>query len=156
MAVHVETRFWPIVYARLEGEVTEADVASMATAFDRVFARASTFATVADLRHVLGVAGAKERKAIADWLQTIEPQMKAYCVGSSNLMRSSLIRGALTAIYWIFTPPVPQQQPGRPDDATRWCAERLAEAGIDAEATARQLTEHIERLDDGARAALAK
>ncbi len=147
MSVTVDLGFWPFVYMRLEGELTASDVHEMRAAYDRVFARGESFVSLSDIRHVLGVPGAVERKLVADWMRDIEPEMQAHCLGSSNLMRSSLVRGALTAIYWVFTPPVPQQHPARVADSVTWCLARLDEGDVDGSAAAARLAAHVERLD---------
>lgn len=139
MPIDVVVAHAPLIYVRVHGEVRESDVAVAAAVFDRVFANAQTFTSFADIRDLRGIPGAAERKAIADWMRRIEPQMRRHCVGAGNLIRSSVVRGAMTAIYWLFEPPVPQHYPATLDEGLDWCVQRLADAGIDARTHATQL-----------------
>jgi len=132
MPIEVAEAHAPLIYVRVHGTVRDSDVAEAAAVFDRIFLRGEKFTSLADIRDLTGIPGAAERKAIADWMRRIEPEMKRHCVGAGNLMKSSVVRGAMTAIYWLFEPPVPQHYPATLEDGIDWCVQRLAAAGVDA------------------------
>lgn len=132
MPIDVVVESLPLVYVRVHGVVTVADVGLAAAEFDRIFARGTKITSLADTRKIDGIPGAAERRAIAEWMRRIEPEMRRSCVGSANLIGSSVVRGAMTAIYWLFEPPVPQYYPASLTDGLDWCVGQLASVGVDA------------------------
>ena len=47
-------------------------------------------------------------------------------VGSSTVVSNAAMRGVLTALYWLWTPPTAQHAARDLDDAVTWCLVRLA------------------------------
>jgi hypothetical protein len=45
-------------------------------------------------------------------------------------MRSALARGAITALYWLFRPPVPQATHGTIEEAMQWARETAIAEGL--------------------------
>jgi len=60
---------------------------------------------------------AVERKLLADWMKTEADLMKATSLGISFVLESSLVRGALTAVFWLTSTPVPYRVHSTLDDA---------------------------------------
>lgn len=144
MGVEIHQDAWPIVVMRVHDEFTMSDVEQMIRAFQRAFEREGKFVTWMDARDVPKVPAPATRRAVAEWMRSIEAQMQEHCVGSCNLIRSPIIRGVITAIYWIYTPPVPQGVPANEEEGRRWCAARLREGGVDPEAALAALSEYLE------------
>jgi len=122
-------RFWPIMVLEVHDALTMEDLAALDGVYAAAFARSERFVAWSDLRGLKEVPGPLERRRTAEWLRQIEPQMRESCLGSCNLVSSPIIRGVMTALYWIFTPPVPQAFPAREAEALAWCQERLRGAG---------------------------
>lgn len=129
MGVEIHHGTWPIMVMCAYDELTTGDVEAMKRGFARAFERGGPFVTWMDGREVNKVPTPATRRAIAEWMRSIESQMREHNVGSCNLVGSPILRGVVTAIFWIYTPPVPQGVPNSIDEAKRWCAARLREAG---------------------------
>jgi hypothetical protein len=143
VALDIHLEFLPIFHAATQHEFTERDLASLDAAMGDLFARGQRFVTLFDTSGTAVLPEAKMRRAIADWLERIEPQMKRYNLGSANVVASGAVRGMLTAIHWIFPPAVPQHYSPDPLDALAWCEKRLAEAGMSNPAVEARLREHF-------------
>ncbi len=99
-------------------------------AFERVFERRAKFACIIDLSEASVLPGARERRRVADWLERIAARQKLYNLGSAHVIRSVAVRGALTAVHWMFRPPTPQAYFAEPHEAFDWCVERLRAEGV--------------------------
>ena len=71
--------------------------------------RGAHFATVADI-HMKTPATAKQRRMLGEWLKETEPAMKVWSVALAIVVRSSVIRGGLRAVFWIKEPAVPTKK----------------------------------------------
>lgn len=108
-----------------------------------VYARRSRFALITDTRPITGIPGAKERKPLVDWLSRPEQLalVKQWNVGSSTILDNALMRGALQAIYWLWTPASPQHAAADFDQAWSWCIQQLSDAGVALPASPSELRE---------------
>ena len=129
---------------RVHGELTLEDVEEMERGFALAFERGGPFVTWMDARDIHQVPAPAIRRAVAEWMNSIEGSMKEHNVGSCNLLRSPIMRGVITAIFWIYTPPVPQGTPSSEEEAIRWCGDRLRESGVDPEASLATLAQLLE------------
>lgn len=126
-----ESRF-PVVVMRLPPALTAASVLSLGEGFNRVFARRSKFAIVADLRTVKHAPDALTRRKLTDQLSdsALRTRQELYQVGSANIVESAPIRAALTAVLWVWSAPVPMYAAASLEDAETWCRARLKEHGV--------------------------
>lgn len=109
-----------------------AAIDDMNAKMDELFAKKETFALVTDARLVTTLPNAGERKALGDWLNRPEQQeqLRRYSAGSSTILTSGLVRGALQAIYWLWTPPNPQHAAADLEGAVDFCFRSLEKRGI--------------------------
>ncbi|MCA9685015.1 MAG: hypothetical protein KC457_22725 [Myxococcales bacterium] len=66
-----------------------------------------------------------QRKMYAEWLQENDEALRATLEGAAFIMPSALVRGALTAIFWVARLHAPHTVHRQLDDGLRW-ALRLA------------------------------
>lgn len=130
MQLTVCTEAWPLVVVDLPPAPTDADFAQFFDQFDRVYDRGLVFATLIDASALQKVPGAKERKALADWAAAKKPLTQQFGAGTAYVIKSPVVRAALTAIDWLFQPPCPQVWKTERREALDWCVERLAERSI--------------------------
>lgn len=103
-----------------------ADLTACCEARER-WANEATFpvAWVVDLANLISV-GARERKVFADHLARFEPHDVKWNQGSAIVAASPMLRGVVTAVFWLRAPKFPNQVFANREDATRWALERLA------------------------------
>jgi hypothetical protein len=104
--IDVSEGLWPLVVIRYPGETDPSDWEAMFAAIARIHRKKERFYTLHDASRS-GVPSAIERAVIGRHTRTLEAESKRLLVGSCIVLESSLIRGALTAIYWIV-PSIPK------------------------------------------------
>lgn len=78
-----------------------------------------------------------QRKMQADWINEHRELLAATCLGIAFVIPSPLVRGALTAIFWIAQLPIPHTVHGTLASAIDWAAARLAAVDVDLPAPLR-------------------
>jgi hypothetical protein len=126
------TSAWPIAVLACPAQFDAAWVTDLDRKVARLFARGEPFAFITDTSNVKAVPGAVERRLLADWAARPEQvaQQKRWNVGSATIVRSTVMRGALQALYWFWTPPCPQHAARDFDDAWSWSLTMLAKRSI--------------------------
>lgn len=124
---------WPMVVLVLPPALAPTWIDELDAKLDEVFARSRRYAMIIDTRPLLQVPEAAERRAIVNWLcrPSFLLNQGKWNVGSSTIVPNAALRGALQALYWLWTPPAPQHAAGGLDEAWAWCTERLAQTNID-------------------------
>src|SRR5205085_2172411 len=93
--------------------------------------------------------GAKARKAVAEWLRgkDVQEYSRTLCVGAASVLESALSRGALTALMWLWTPPMPLRACATADEGLDYCLGRLEAEGVPLRRSAAQVRrETLDRL----------
>jgi len=130
MDLRVSTEAWPLVVVDLPPAPTPADFEHFFHEFDRVYDRRLVFATLIDASPLQKVPGAKERKDLADWAASKKHLTQDFGAGTAYVIKSPVVRAALTAIDWLFQPPCPQAWKTDRREALDWCIARLADRSI--------------------------
>ncbi len=115
----------PLVVCTFHATPTAEDCGQIATAYRELFARKRRLCFISDVR-AMSLPSARDRQAIARLLETIDADLETYSAGAVVVLRSGLLRGAMTAIRWIAKPVTPEIFVGT-----------LAEAADEAEALMR-------------------
>jgi hypothetical protein len=129
---HVITSSWPVVVIVGPAHWEAGWVQDLDKQMGALFARRERFAIITDTRPITSVPGAAERKPLTEWLRRPEHlrNQARWNVGSATLMTSAVMRGALQAIYWVWTPASPQMAAKDLDEAWNWCVELLQKEQI--------------------------
>ena len=102
-----DTSYDPMHLQVIPGHFTFAEADAHFSEVERYYTRESASnapaALLADVR-ALSAADARSRKRVADAFLRLSPVMERRAVGHAIVMSSPLIRGALTAIFWIKQP----------------------------------------------------
>lgn len=69
---------------------------------------------------------AKQRKAVADWNAAYIAAGHDTLLGWGSVIGSHLLRGVITAILWISTPPYEQKTLANLDEGMAWARQLLA------------------------------
>lgn len=130
---------WPLVVI----DLPTADRATYEAIFTeverRVFAKRQPYVIVTDTRRVSAIPTADVRKYMADWMKQHEKDNTS--LGSATIVESSLVRGALTALYWLFEPPTPQYVAKDWRDAHAWALARFDAAQVPLRPSLREAIE---------------
>lgn len=90
-----------------------------------IAARTGPYATVLDLTHSTGLTPA-QRKRLTDQMNGDPHGILDRCACTALVFQSALLRGMLTAIFWLRNRRDTETQVfGDPDSAVAWCEARL-------------------------------
>jgi hypothetical protein len=120
----------PLVVLTAHDDLSIEDVDAIFDGLRTVLARKQRFVSLADVRKAKRMPSAKERARVAEHLRATESLSAQFSLGSALVITSPLVRGAMTAIDWIFKPKAPQGYFGTMLDGCAWCVERLRGAGL--------------------------
>jgi len=103
----VESTF-PFLVMVMGERADEAEIRSMDATFRELFAQGQRYVLLNVPPKNQTAVAAKERKMITDWANQphVQEGVTRCCVGSAIMVTSAVARGALTAILWVWRPPV--------------------------------------------------
>ena len=70
----------------------------------------------------------RQRQLLTDQMRAAEGELAIDCVGTALVFRSPLMRGLLTAIFWLFKPPYPTRAFASADPARAWLQALLGQS----------------------------
>jgi hypothetical protein len=101
--IEVDDTMWPLVVIRYNGPRTDADWHAMFAAYDRIHARRERFATINDTTNA-PLPSAVERAMIGEHAKGHDDATRRYLVATCMVIENAIMRGALTAIHWVYKP----------------------------------------------------
>jgi hypothetical protein len=110
--IRVETTHWPIVLVEFpEKRVPDAEF-HQALAFIEQLMRACVTDReksyqITDITRIREIPPATQRRYAADFLKRNSNLALAASFGTANVTPSSILRGVMTAVFWISRPPTP-------------------------------------------------
>jgi hypothetical protein len=118
-----------------------AAVQGMHDAFEPYYRRGQRYALLSIQPRGSVAPGAKERKMLMDWVGS--PRVLEYasrlCVGAAAVVDGAMMRGALTAVLWVWKPPFPLHAAATVSEGIDHCVQRLVAAGVPLPAHAPEL-----------------
>lgn len=91
----------------LAGEVSDQALEDFCREFEqRVLGRRMRFVSLVDTTRMTSAPTARQRRALADWQIATQEVGNMYNLGIAMVVSSALIRGAMTALNWLFPPTV--------------------------------------------------
>jgi hypothetical protein len=123
--IEVRADLFPLVLTFIRGKVGDRDLDAFFLEFEGIYARRASFAVLSDLREVTAVPEAPVRRRIAEWSKAQEGRTLQYHLGTAMIVRSAVVRGALTAINWLTRPITPQPVYTDPREGAAWCLDAL-------------------------------
>jgi hypothetical protein len=104
--IRVSDESYPIICLQSFGRLTRAQLDEVKPIYFRAYERKAPLLFVSDAR--LADHGAEQRRLWAEWSEESARADQHKCVkGTVLLLDSPLLRGALTALYWLSPPVVP-------------------------------------------------
>jgi len=118
---------WPIVIMRPPPQpMRDEDFLAYLTWMERhVTTRRIPYAVVNDARQA-PPPSAHQRQMVSAQMARLDAYTREYCAGFAFVFDSALMRGIMTAIFWVNKPGYPTNVFGDVGSATEWCSTQLA------------------------------
>jgi hypothetical protein len=128
-AITLEGMWEPVLTVRFHGAASDDDFAAYLSEMERMmYKRTDRLAMILDARRA-SLAPATQRTMQASWLKTHEAAIRARSVGMSFIFSNAIIRGTMTAVFWLQRPPVPHHVAATELEARAWCTSQLEADG---------------------------
>jgi hypothetical protein len=132
--IRLVTVDWPVVLLEVtEHRATDDDLRAALGRFEAIMREAcksrEKFSLVTDLSRLRHLPPASQRKIAADWVNSTSELQKITNLGGANVTPSAIIRGIVTAIYWLAKPPTPAAFVATREEAMHQAIRWLEEAG---------------------------
>lgn len=111
------------------GEVTDEQFRAYLSALSALMARGGVRALVYDAR-LAAPAPASQRRMQAEWMKLNDAAVRRSTAGIAFVVPSALVRGALTAIFWLQPLACPHLVTASFEEAFRWARGKLASAPL--------------------------
>jgi hypothetical protein len=128
----VHMHAWPLFITIAPPTVELADVEAYILEVEAVYKRRERFATLFDSSPILGLPGAHVRRRLAEWQNDTIDAIKRYNVFTATVIKSPVVRGAMTAMNWVFRPPNEQIVVPSFSEGFVRCIDKLRAAGYPA------------------------
>jgi hypothetical protein len=121
---------YPLFQVSYPSEVTDEALTIMLEDLERIiFAMTAPYAWVVDLGRTLG-ATAKQRKMQAESELRLREHNRQHCAGVGLHVGNSVMRGVVTAVFWLSPPVYPYCITETLEEAQRWAREALRAHGV--------------------------
>lgn len=132
--IRLVTVDWPIMLLEFtEHRVADDDLRTVLARFEEIMRESyktrEKFSLVTDLSAIRHLPSASQRKIAADWVNGTRELTSLTNLGGANVTPSAVIRGLITAIYWLARPATPAAFVATRDEAMRQAIRWLEEAG---------------------------
>lgn len=131
MAIDMDDSARPLLVLRFGADWGSDEFQRYLDWYRSQLARKQRFAAVFDATRARAPS-AVERRLQAEFIRDTEPMMRAHCAGLAFAISSPIIRGALTAIFWVQPPVYTHTVVPTVSEATAWARQRLATLGASA------------------------
>ena len=98
--IDVDTHRWPLTVVSFVGTCTEDQFDAYLSTMDEVVARTGKRVLIYDATEC-GMVAASLRRKQADWMKKHSARIRGNTAGIVFVLPSALLRGMLTAIFWI-------------------------------------------------------
>lgn len=126
---------FPVIVMRIVGPYSEEELYEFGRSLEYVFGRRKKFAMIVDITEGAELPDARRRQVIANWWKTVQDQQRLWNLGTAVVVPNGPIRGALTAITWLFPSPTPNRYFATMDLAVDWIEELLNSADLELPAS---------------------
>lgn len=135
----------PLITVTFTGEpVSDADLREFVAGQRELLSRGTRLFSVTDATHAKALP-ASQRKILADWLQESEEATKSLVMGMAIVVSNPLVRGALTAVFWLRKPAVPTRLFATLPEALEHAMACLREEGFEITPRMRDLAAEARR-----------
>ncbi len=126
----LDTSRWPLVVVNVARRpVTDAELDAFMEAQRAMLRRRERYVEIADTTHV-HMFPPSQRKKMAEFLRETNPAADQLCAGLSLVVGNAVVRGGMTAIFWIFQPTYPVKAVATFAEAADFLRHAAASAGL--------------------------
>ncbi len=123
------TKLWPLFVTVMPGAIEATDLREYIAGVNQLYLRRERFATLVDTSLVTSMPSAAERRLLANWQHETVDLIRRYNVFTATVIRSAIVRGAHTALTWLFPPPNEQTAVASLGEGLERCVDRLEADG---------------------------
>lgn len=123
--LEIRTHLWPLFVTIVPSRFDADDLQAYIAEVNKLYARKQRFATLVDTTAVIELPGAAARRILAEWQNSTIEQIRHYNVCTATVLSSTLVRGAMTAMHWLFKPPNEQVAVATLAEGFDFCVDRL-------------------------------
>jgi hypothetical protein len=127
--VETHLNLWPLFVTVMPPASSLVDLASYFAGVTKLYDRNQRFATLVETSDVRSIPGAAERRYITQYQNETIDQIRRYNVFTATVVPSTLVRGAMTAMTWMFKPPNEQVWVASFGEGLSLCVEKLRADG---------------------------
>ena len=120
---------WPVVIVRYPREITPDEWREHLACLVSLAEKGRPFATLADLAPAPNVHATMRRELVMA-MERHDALFRSMIIAAAQVVRSPLVRGAMTAVNWIRPPPFPARSFGDEESAYVWLRERVSERAM--------------------------
>lgn len=117
----------PLVIVTFRGTASQEEFEEYLRRIGANLARRQPTAVIIDSRQAVTMPAAQRRRQ-ADWIDSNREDLRRYSAGTAFIIESSLMRGALTAIFWLTKYETPYVVVATFEAAEAWAIECLRNA----------------------------
>ena len=129
MPIRLDLNQLPLVTVRWEGVCTDEEVVAYLTEMTALVKRADRRALIFDAR-LAALPSATQRNMQGKWLKEHQLRIRANTVGTAFVIESAVVRGGLTAVFWMQGLGSEHLVCATFGEALAWSEARLAQAGL--------------------------
>ena len=122
---HVSTSQWPVIVYTAPGAVSDDEMQAVMDEVQTLKRLGAVHALVLDVRKVSQLSP-KQRRMITTQMEDDKAITEQFTAGVALVFESRLLRGFLTAIFWVRPAIAPTRVFNAPQDAIAWCAAQAA------------------------------
>jgi hypothetical protein len=133
-SVQFDDSLWPLLVIRYAGSPTDAQFDEYLAQRTQYLERGERHAVIMDARQASGTGPAERRYRQAAWLKQHDAALREQVVGTAFVTESALVRLMMSVVLHIKPLASPHVAVTRFPEAVAWTADRLHQAGLEAEA----------------------
>lgn len=128
--IECDSSAFPFVFIRFAPQnATDAEVKALIDEQRRLLGMRRRFVVLIDASRPTSSTSV-HRRMYADWLKESEALSKLYCAAMVVVVANPVLRGAMQAVLWLFTPPTPIEIFGNVEEGARRTAELMRKEGL--------------------------
>lgn len=129
MPIRLDISQLPLATVRWEGVCSDEEVSAYLTEMTALVKRPGRRALVYDAREA-ALPTATQRSLQGNWLKEHQLRIRANTVGTAFVIQSAIVRGGLTAVFWIQGLSSEHLVCATLGEALAWSGMRLEQAGL--------------------------
>jgi len=133
MGLELITEYAPVIIRQMRGQLSDETVKAQLDGIAEQLALADRkgikIVTVVDMAQAAR-PNAVQRSMQSAWFEKHEEMLRRVNLGSAFVVRSQLVRGAITAVFWMRPLPHPHTVVTNLGDALDWAIDKLRAANI--------------------------